>query len=93
MSEQDQTLLKNGMEPIAEDTELKDFLNINRVYVELIRELCDLVVVKKDEVCQNLRVELIESNNTVRIKLESYIKEKELELRIHIEDIKTRFLR
>ena len=92
MSEQDQTLLKNGMELIAEDTELKDFLGINRAYVRLIRGLCGLVVAKKDEVCQNLRVELIESN-IARIKLESYIKGKELELRKHIKDIKIRFSR
>jgi len=49
------------------------------------------VLVNKDEVCDNLRAELIESN-TARVKLESYIKGKELELGIHIEDIKTRFL-
>ena len=38
--EQDYILLENSMELIAEDTKLKDFLDINGAYVSLIRGLC-----------------------------------------------------
>ena len=68
VSEQDYILLENSMEPIAEDTELKDFLDINGAYVSLIRELCDLIVRKKEDICMNICVELIELTTVVKVR-------------------------
>ena len=69
---------------------MKIAVNINGAYVRLIRELCDLVARKKEDICTIIWAELIESK-MARAKLKNYIKSKEMELGDHIEEIKRCF--
>ena len=91
VEEQDGVLVQNGLIPLAEDKELKEFLDINGAYVGLIRGICDMVLKKKEDITTDLRADIIDLRATLS-KNEQYITNREIEHSQHIEAVKAGYL-